>query len=196
MTKPKNVVDYLRMIPDKRRTAGQRHDQTFVLLIVLMGTMSGYRGYRAMGDFITRNKKDLLLHFKPKKDRLPSFDTIRRVIQDLDFEDLSRQFHNWALQYVSISKSEWISIDGKAIGGTTTAYYDNKQRFINLVSLYCSKQKIVIGNAFVDNSKESEIPVVRQLIEALDIKDVTFTLDALHCQKKRQKSSSIVATTM
>ncbi len=36
----------------------------------------------------------------------------------------------------------------------------------------------------VSNSKESEIPVVKQLIETLDIKGVTFTLDALHCQKK------------
>ena len=188
MSKSKSIVEYLRVIPDKRRGAGQRHDQTFILLIVLMGTMSGYRGYRGMGDFIERNEDDLLRYFKPKKNRLPSFDTVRRVIQDIDFEALSKQFHKWALQYVDISKSEWISIDGKAIAGTMSACHDNKQRFINLVSLYCSKQKIVIGNAFVDNSKESEMPAVRQLIEALDIKDVTFTLDALHCQKKLQQS--------
>jgi predicted transposase YbfD/YdcC len=45
----------------------------------------------------------------------------------------------------------------------------------------------VLGNAQLQNAKASEIPVVRHLIESLDLKGVTFTLDALHCQKKQQK---------
>jgi predicted transposase YbfD/YdcC len=146
--------------------------------------MSKYYGYRAVGDFIKRNRTDLIEQFKPKKDRLPTFYTVRRVLQGIDFSLLSEQFHQWALQYVCISEQEWVSIDGKRIGGTTTNSKNTNQHFINLVSLYCSKQKLVIGNALVSNSKESEIPVVQQLIEALDIKGVTFTLDALHCQKK------------
>src|ERR1043166_10098560 len=104
MAESKNIVDYLQLIPDKRRGAGQRHDQTFVLLIVLMSAMSGYNGYRATGDFIRRNRKDLLKFLKPKKDRLPSFDTVRRVLQNIDFKDFSKQFHKWAMQYVSISE--------------------------------------------------------------------------------------------
>ncbi len=48
----------------------------------------------------------------------------------------------------------------------------------------------------VSNSKESEIPVVKELIAALDIKGVTFTLDALHCQKKQQKQLLTAATIM
>ena len=183
----KSISSYFAAIPDKRRGAGQRHNQTLVLLIVLMSTMSGNTGYRATGDFIKRNKADLLRYFKPNKQRLPSFDTVRRVLQSIDFALLSHQFHQWAKQYISIAASEWISIDGKRIGGTTTDAKNSQQHFTSLVSLYCSKQKLVLGNAAVSNSKQSEIPVVQQLIEALDISDVTFTLDALHCQKKRQK---------
>lgn len=187
MEKPKSIIDFFAKIPDHRRGAGQRHEQTFILLITLMSTMSKCYSYRAIGDFIKRNKIALLEHFKPKKNRLPSFDTVRRVLQGIDFSLLSKQFHQWAVQYVCISDQEWISIDGKRIGGTTTNSNNSNQHFINLVSLYCSKQKLVIGNALVSNSKESEIPVVKQLIEALDIKGVTLTLDALHCQKKLQK---------
>lgn len=181
----KSIIEYLRVIPDIRRGAGQRHEQTMILLIVLMSIMSGYIGYRSIGDFIERNKKELLNYFQPKKNRLPTFYTVRRVLQNLDFEALCNQFQQWAKQYISIKPLEWMSIDGKAINGTMTDYGDNKQRFINLVSVYCSKQKLVFGNAQVDNSKESEIPVVRQLIEGLSIEGSTFTLDALHCQKKR-----------
>lgn len=187
MERRKSIVDYLSEIPDNRRGAGQRHEQTFILLVVLMGTMSGCYGYRAMGDFIRRNKSSLIETLHPKKDRVPSFDTVRRVLMGIDFSMLSKQFSRWAQQYVTISGDEWVSIDGKAIGGTTVNKHSSSQSFINLVSLYCSKQKLSIGNGLVSNSKESEIPVVKQLIEALDIKGVTFTLDALHCQKKQQK---------
>lgn len=193
---PKSIVDFLREIPDPRRGAGQRHDQVFILLVTLMSTMSKCYGYRAIGDFMKRHERELIDELQPKKDRIPTFYTVRRVLQGIDFSALSHQFHQWALQYVHISPKEWVSVDGKAIAGTTTNSHDSSQQFISLVSLYCSKQKLVIGNAKVSNSKQSEIAVVRQLIGALDIRGVTFTLDALHCQKKRQQPSSRAAMTM
>ena len=39
----------------------------------------------------------------------------------------------------------------------------------------------------IENKKESEIPVVRKLIKLLDLEGVTFTMDALHCQKATVK---------
>ena len=182
-----NLLDYIVQIQDPRRLQGQRHELKSILLITIMSIMSGYIGYRAIGDFMKRNKKDLILVLNPKKEKLPSFDVIRKVLVKIDFKNFSKVFHNWAKQYVEISKDEWISVDGKAIGGTVTDGCSIDQNFISLVSLYCSKKKLVIGNALVTNSKESEISIVQQLIEALEIKDVIFTLDALHCQKKRQK---------
>lgn len=184
----KGITEYLAELPDVRRRAGQRHDQTFVLLLVLMATMSGYHGYRAIGDFIARNKVDLLACFKPNKGRLPSFYTVRRVVQELDFGKLSEAFYKWARQHAEIAENEWLHVDGKAIKGTMSNYSIEKQRFVNLVSVYGSRKQLVLGNALVDNSKQSEIPVVRQLITDLGLGGATFTLDALHCQKKRQKS--------
>lgn len=124
----KGIIPYLEDLPDGRRRAGQRHDQTFVLLLVLMSTMSGYHGYRAIGDFITRNEADLLTHLKPKKGRLPTFYTVRRVIQELDFTKLSECFYQWARQHIELAENEWIQIDGKAIKGTMSDYSIEKQR--------------------------------------------------------------------
>ncbi len=181
----KSLLDYLSELPDTRRRAGQRHDQTFILLLVLMSTMSGYHGYRSIGDFIKRNEGDLLTCFQPNKARLPSFYTIRRVIQDLDFNSLNESFYKWASQHVDLSKNEWLHIDGKAMKGTMSDYSLDKQRFVSLVSLYSSRQNQVVAHGLVDNSKQSEIPVVQQLISSLGLQGVTFTLDALHCQKKQ-----------
>jgi hypothetical protein len=182
-----NLFEYFSKVKDPRRLQGQRHELKHILLLVLMSTMSGYIGYRGIGNFITRNKADLLEALQPTKGRLPSFDAIRAVLINIDFKSVSKEFHNWAKQYISISKNELISIDGKAMKGTLSNGQSIDQHFTSLVSLYCSKQKLTFGNAEVSTSKESEIPVVKQLIEALGLEGITFTLDALHCQKKRPK---------
>ena len=180
-----NLLDYLGQIKDPRRLQGQRHELISILLITIMSTMSGYIGYRPIGDFMRRNESDLLKVLKPKKNCLPSFYVVRMVLKDIDFTDFSLQFYNWTKQYIEIEEGEWVSIDGKAIGGTVTNGCNFNQNFTSLVSLFSSKKKLIIGNAQIVTSKKSEISVVQQLIEALDLKGVIFTLDALHCQKKR-----------
>ena len=47
----------------------------------------------------------------------------------------------------------------------------------------------------MENKKQSEIVAVQDLLELLDVKRVVFTMDALHCQKKRYQQSSIMVTT-
>ncbi|MEM0992563.1 MAG: transposase family protein, partial [Bacteroidota bacterium] len=72
-----SLVKSFEELPDNRRKQGQRHDQSVVLMIVLFSTMSGYLGYRAMGDFVKKHKAELVELLKVKKTRLPSFSTIR-----------------------------------------------------------------------------------------------------------------------
>ena len=193
----RSIVEFFEKLPDVRRGAGQRHSQTLVLVLVLMSTMSGCYSYRAMGDFIAANKAALRKHLRPHKGRLPSFDTLRRVMMTLDFAEVNRQFRAWAMQYVKMEKGEWISVDGKALSGTAVVQSSqHKQAFVSLVSVYCSKQKLVLANSEVLNHKQSEIPVVQSLIEALHLKEVTFSLDALHCQKKQPPSLKKVAVIM
>jgi hypothetical protein len=188
--KTKSIIDYFDEIPDPRRGAGQRHEQTFILLLLLMSTMSGYIGYRATGDFIKRNKESLLKDLQPKKNRLPSFYTIRRVIQGIDFSVVSKKFQKWASQSINLSAEEWVSIDGKAIKGTVAHASTPHVQFTSLVSVYCSKRKIVLGNREIKGKKDTEITVVQELLQALELEGVTFTLDALHCQKKQRPSLS------
>ncbi len=45
----KSLIDYLKQIPDCRDPHGLRHPLWLVLLIIIMGMMSGYWGYRQLG---------------------------------------------------------------------------------------------------------------------------------------------------
>ncbi|MDZ8085189.1 MAG: transposase family protein [Nostoc sp. DedQUE12b] len=57
---------------DFRTTDGRRHRLWLVLLFVIMGTMSGYVGYRAWGDFVKRHRRVLIEMFGIQKHGVPS----------------------------------------------------------------------------------------------------------------------------
>ena len=183
----KSLIEFLRELPDNRRGAGQRHTIEFGLIIIIMSIMSGYIGIRAMGDFAKRNKKDLIKYLKPLKPRVPSFSTLRRILLQVDFKELKEVFYRWSIQYVEIGKDEYYSIDGKSIKSTLSNYSESMQDFISIVTVFNQKQKQVITQQSYHNKKQSEISIVQELLEELDLKGRTITMDALHCQKNSKK---------
>ena len=183
-----NLFEMLSELDDHRRPQGRMHELGMLLIIAIMAVMSGYHDLRAMKDFITKNREELIQLFKPKKDRLPSRQTIGRVIQNIGFDKLSEIFQNWAISTTDIKADEWLSNDGKAIGGTVSNFDNKKQNFVNLVSIFASKQKQVILVGKINNNKESEIPKLKELIKILHLEGVVFTIDALHCQKNTVKT--------
>jgi predicted transposase YbfD/YdcC len=48
----KSLIDYLKQVPDERNASGQRHPMWLILLIIIMGMLSGYGGYRSLGRFV------------------------------------------------------------------------------------------------------------------------------------------------
>ena len=180
----KSLIDYLKQIPDHREPHGLRHPLWLVLLIIIMGMMSGYWGYRQLGRFVERHRRELISRLQIPKSRVPSYSTIRRVMLDLDYEELQLVFNQWSKQYSLIPSSEWISLDGKGLKNTVSNYDNAEQNFINCVSALSHQRKLVLGVKMMENKHESEINVVRDLIELLDLTGVVFTFDALHCQKK------------
>ena len=180
----KTLIDYLKLIPDYRSPHGRRHPLWLVLLIMIMGMMSGYWGYRQLGRFVERHRRELIARLQIPKARVPSYSVIRRVMINLDYQELQRVFNQWTQQYSLIPTSEWVSVDGKSLKNTVINYDNAKQNFINCVSAFSHQRKLVLGIQMMENKESSEIKVVRELIELLDLTGVVFTFDALHCQKK------------
>ena len=192
----KSLIDYLKQIPAPRARSGLRHPLWLVLLIIIMGMMSGYWGYRQLGRFVERHRRELIKRLQIPKARVPSYSTIRRVMLDLDYEELQLVFNQWSQQYSLIPSSEWISFDGKSLKNTVSNYDNAQQNFINCVSAFSQQRKLVLGVKMMENKLESEINVVRDLIELLDLTGVVFSFDALHCQKKLWQRSPNQAMTI
>lgn len=179
-----NLYKELSELTDARREQGKRHKLELVLMIVILSIMDGCDGYRGMGDFIKKNTEELIVLFKPKKNRLPSFSTVRRVMKNINFDELCILFEKWAKDNLEIKEKEWISLDGKSMKGTISP---KEHKFVNLVSLFCVEKKQVFSMGKVDD-KSNEIPKVQELIEKFPARKVIYRMDALHCQKKTVKT--------
>jgi type VI protein secretion system component VasF len=70
-----SLIDYLKQIPDSRNRSGCRHPLWLVLLIIIMGMMSGYWGYRQLGRFVERHRTELIQLLKIPQARVPSYST-------------------------------------------------------------------------------------------------------------------------
>lgn len=191
----KSLIDYLKEIPDERKPGGRRHPLWLILLIMILGIMSGYWGYRGLGRFVERHRRQLIETLKIPGARVPSYSTIRRVMMDLDYQFVTKVFNEWASQSTYNNQGQWVAIDGKSLKNTVDDFYGKQQNFVMMVSAFSHYRGEILGIKVMENKKQSEIVAVQDLLELLDLKGVVFTMDALHCQKKPWLRSPVVATT-
>lgn len=178
-----NLIQSLQQIRDFRTSRGRRYPLWLILLLVIIGTISGCRSYYALEDFGVRHYEALSKQLGLKTTRMPSDTTFRRILQKLDFQALAQQFEQWAISNFPTQPGEWIAMDGKSIKGTVTEHQTAYQNFVNMVSLYSSQQGVVLTAQPFESQKSGELSVVQTMLQALNLTQVVFTLNALHCQK-------------
>ncbi len=131
----KSLIDYLKEIPDERDSHGRRHPLWLILLIIIMAIISGYWGYRALGRFVERHRRELIEIFHISRAEVPSYSTMRRVMISLDYEELTKVFNNWASQYTHNQNGQWIAIDGKSLRNTVSDCHSSEQNFVKYLLL-------------------------------------------------------------
>lgn len=192
-----SLIERLQHLPDNRSFKGQRHAQWVLLVLMILGAISGYWGYRPLEEFTQAYGRAIYAELGvPETTRLPSYSTFRRLMQDLDYRELATVFTDWVGESEALSDETWFSGDGKAIRGTVTHETDAKQNFVNLVSLFGHHIRKVVGVMPMQNKQESEQVVLRRLLKQIALSGVGITMDALHCQKKPCNSSSTKAMSM
>jgi hypothetical protein len=189
------ILQAFETVPEFRTAKGRRHDLSFVLTCLLLGNLSDCKSWRDHASFVLRHREALLARFRPPKDRLPSYSTLRRVALGLDFDSLSQAFLTWARAQVGFEPGEWLAIDGKCLSGTSTHPGDAQQNFTALVSLYAHKRGVVLRIDAYENKLESEAHIVEAILADSQLVGAGVTADALHCRKKPAPSSARPAPT-
>jgi hypothetical protein len=156
-----------------------------MLLIAILGVMSGCQGYKALEDFGRRHYQKLCELLEVNLGRMPSDTTIRRMFHGVNFQQLTQEFNAWATEQFEPQTGEWVAVDGKSIKSTVHNTWEAFQNFVSVVSVYSHTQRLVLAHKSFENKTQSEIQVVEQLLSELALTGVVVSMDALHCQKKR-----------
>ena len=77
-----------------------------VLVLVVMGSMGGCTGYRALADFVSRHQAPLLDVMALPYARLPSLTTLPRIMVQVDFVSFSDAFNQWAQEHCAPAVGE------------------------------------------------------------------------------------------
>lgn len=176
-----SLIEHLQKVKDFRTQP--RYPLWVVLVLVVMGTMSGCNGYRPLTEFVSRHQSVLLELLKLPNQRLPSLSTIRRVMVRVDFVSLTEAFNAWMQETFVPMPNEQIATDGKSIKASLSDYDCSYQDFVSVVSGFSVAQGVVVGLESMRNHQASEIKTVETLLDKLQLKGVCFSLDALHTQK-------------
>ncbi len=177
------LIEALQTVPDYRAKRGQRYPLWVILLLVVLGTLNGCTSYQALEEFAARHYEALVSHLELPYSRLPSDSTIRRAMMGVDFTHLATAFAQWASPLVEADEERWYAVDGKGLNGSIVAPCEAHQQFVNLVSVFSHAQGLTVATDAYQSHQGSEIETVEQLLEALNLEAVRYTLNAAHGQK-------------
>ncbi len=85
-----NLIQSLQEIKDFRASQGKRYPLWLILLLVIMGTISGCKRYQALEDFGVRHYQAVSEKLGLTVTRLPSDTTFRRILQKKRFSSAGK----------------------------------------------------------------------------------------------------------
>jgi DDE_Tnp_1-associated len=91
------LIELLKQVKDWRRSQGKRHPLWWLLLLVILGTMTMLI-YRAWARFAQTEGPFMAQALKIKSTQWPEESTIRRAIIRVEADDLLKVFSQWMTQ--------------------------------------------------------------------------------------------------
>jgi predicted transposase YbfD/YdcC len=172
------LLHLLGNITDPRVKRTRRHKLIDVILIALIGTLTGHRGWDDIHFYAKAHEKELrgilaLPH------GIPCSDTLRRVMSKLNPVELDRALSAWATVLCKSVAGKQVAIDGKTI---RKSFDDSGQNAIHMLHAWVCESELLIGQYAVD-AKENEITGIPELLKLLDLRKAVVTIDAIGCQK-------------
>lgn len=172
------ILKMIEDISDPRMEGKVQHKLSTIIFVALCGVLSGCESWSDIRDYCDI-KKDWLSQYVSLVNGIPSSDTFRRVFTLLNPDSVEYLLRTHAAEIVgSKGVSDQIAVDGKALCGSKKL----DLQCLYSVSAWCHENGLVLGERQTD-SKSNEITAIPLLLESLDLRGNTVTIDAAGCQK-------------
>lgn len=178
------ILELFQTIPDPRMEGKVTHNLGAILFTRLCGVLSGCESWTDIEDYCG-TKQDWLSQYVDLTNGIPSKWTFRRVFTLLDPAHIENVLRTHAADVIRHNgkASDQIAIDGKALRGSKRT----DLQCLHSISAWCHENGLVLSELQV-NKKSNEITAIPLLLESIDLKGKTVSIDASGCQKSISKA--------
>jgi predicted transposase YbfD/YdcC len=185
MRKRNTIGDYFTEVETKEEYAGYFFSVRAAITISILGTFCGLRNMKQIHQWASNEKIKSFLSEEFGIETIVCYSWYTQVLGLIEPRSFNECFTNWVMSSVNDLSNATISLDGKTVCSTgKMKAYKNP---LHIVSAQIAEYGITLGQKAVDG-KRNEIPVVRELIDILEIKGCLIVADALNCQKETAKA--------
>lgn len=179
------ITTFLAELKDFRRPQAQRYKIQDVILFSILALLCNSKSYRDIHRFMKTHFEKLKKDFSLNWSSPPAYTTIRNIIKGTPAEDLEAAFRAYTQSLVHYNEHATellhIAVDGKVLCNSYDNFNDKNALW--KLMFFDADKKLILGHVSIED-KSNEIPAVQSLLQELELKNVVFTIDALHCQKK------------
>lgn len=165
---------------DLRDNRGKRHDLAVVLVGVMIALLSNRDGnLSSIHRHLKNHYEKLVAHLGVQRQTAVSRSQLPLILGAVSVSVFERLlFENYGIE-LNEAEKKWFAIDGKELRGSIETGNKRGEAVVQAV-LHSSRQ--VAAQDYYSGEKESEVPVVRKLLEGGGLASQKISLDALHCK--------------
>ncbi len=174
----RGIMEHFKTLADPRMDRKKLHQLQDIIFITIAAVICGSNDWEDIEEYGELNYEWLKTVLE-LPNGIPSHDTFNRVFSLLDPEALRQCFIEWVQTVAQISEGRIISIDGKRMCNSGEG---GSKAIIHMVSAWSNANNMVLAQQKV-NDKSNEITAIPALLQILDVKGCTITIDAMGCQQ-------------
>jgi predicted transposase YbfD/YdcC len=167
----------LSLIPDYRHPGYIAHNLCDILIIVMIAVLCGLDQLGDLVIFANERREFFEKYFQIKA--IPSKPTFSRVLNMMKAEAVAKVIVEIMKDRIG-EVGRILAFDGKAI--RSTGEKGKPHSALQILSAYLVESGIVLGQEAI-HEKTNEIPVLRNMLDYVDVRNRIITADAMHCQR-------------
>lgn len=173
-----NLFERFVVLEDPRDVRGKKYKLIDILIMTIYGLLFGLNDFVNIADYMKLNE-EYFTNMLGLENGTPSHDCLSDVFARIDSKKFMEIFIEWTKDILENRTGRKISIDGKAVRSATDKINNGNIPYI--VSAFIGELGLSIGQVKVDD-KSNEITAIPDLLDLIDIKGATVTIDAIGTQ--------------
>ncbi len=171
------LIKATKQVKDPRRQWGNlRHKLSDILVIAFSAIICGAQTYEDL-ELFGKARENWFSWFLDLRNSTPSADTFERVFEVIDPQNVAKKLRKIFTD--DEMQDKLLAFDGKTMRGSKSS----EHRAFHVVSAFLTNDQIVIGEEVVDE-KSNEITAIPRLLDELNVKGATITIDAMGTQAR------------